>query len=67
MKTLSSLKFKIWIITGLFMAAPFCYAKEDTSLPIPKTDPSIPPITQPCCYPTFNPMESNFNGTELFN
>ena len=66
MKTLCSLKFKLWIITGLLMAAPFCFAVEDTTLPIPKTDPIIPPITQPNCYPTFNQVESNFNGTVLY-
>ena len=65
MKTLCSLKFKIWIVTGLLMAAPFCFAVDDTILPIPKVDPITPPITQPNCYPTINPIESNVSGTVL--
>jgi hypothetical protein len=64
MKTLCSLKFKIWIVTGLLMAAPFCFA-VDTSVPIPKVDPLIPPITQPNYYPTINPIGSSFSGIEL--
>lgn len=47
------------------MAAPFCFAVEDTTLPIPKVDPITPPITQPNYYPTFNPIESNVSGTVL--
>ena len=65
MKTLCSLKFKMCFIIGFLMAAPFCFAKEDTTLPIPKTDPILPPLTQPHCYPTFSSIEGNFSGTEL--
>jgi len=64
MKTLCSLKFKIWMVTGLLMAASFCFA-DDTTLPIPKVDPITPPITQPNYYPTFNPIESNVSGMVL--
>ena len=45
MKKVCSLRVKIWIITGLLMTSMFCFG-VDRSLPIPKVDPLIPPITQ---------------------